>query len=94
MAASSLGAFAAGFVAGWVGRSFIGSTRELVVEALVVAHQVRDLVRRVAAEQLEWAEDVFAEGRARAAAAAQEDPDPLDDRPSGASVEDARGRAA
>jgi hypothetical protein len=60
-----MAAFAAGFATGWVGRSVAGSTREALVQALVVAHKVRDGARRLLAEQVEWAEDLFAEGRAR-----------------------------
>jgi hypothetical protein len=65
MALTSLGAFAAGFAAGWIGRSVVGSTREALVQAIVTVHKVRDGVKRVLAEQVEWAEDLVAEGRAR-----------------------------
>ncbi len=55
----------AGMGVGWVARSTVGSTREAMVRALVVAHKLRDDARRLVAEQVEWAEDMFAEGRAR-----------------------------
>lgn len=59
------GAFAAGVAAGWAGRSVMGSGRELVVRGVVTAHRVRGRLARVAAEQVEWVEDMLAEGRAR-----------------------------
>jgi hypothetical protein len=65
MALSTVAAFAAGFATGWVGRSVAGSTREAIVQTLVVAHRARDGMRRIVAEQVEWAEDLLAEGRAR-----------------------------
>jgi len=65
MALRTLGAFVAGVGVGWVARSTVGSTREAMVKALVAAHKVREGVRRLVAEQAEWAEDMFAEGRAR-----------------------------
>lgn len=61
----TVGAFVAGVGVGWAARSTVGSTREAMVRALVVAHKLRDGARRVLAEQVEWAEDMFAEGRAR-----------------------------
>jgi hypothetical protein len=65
MALRTFGAFVAGVGVGWVARSTVGSTREALVQAIVVAHRVREGVRRVLAEQVEWAEDMFAEGHAR-----------------------------
>jgi hypothetical protein len=65
MALSTVAAFAAGFATGWIGRSVAGSTREAIVQTLVAAHRVRDEARRIVAEQVEWAEDLLAEGRAR-----------------------------
>jgi hypothetical protein len=65
MALSTVAAFVAGFATGWVGRSVTGSTREALVQSLVAAHKVRDGARRIVAEQVEWAEDLMAEGRAR-----------------------------
>lgn len=65
MALKTFGAFAAGVVVGWTGRSVFGSTRELMVEALVTAHQLQGRAKRLLAERFEWAEDMFAEGRAR-----------------------------
>jgi hypothetical protein len=58
-------AFAAGVVAGWTGRAVLGSSREALVKALVAGHGVREQVKRLVAEQSEWIEDMFAEGRAR-----------------------------
>jgi len=65
MALSTVAAFAAGFATGWIGRSVAGSTREAIVQTLVAAQRVRDGARRIVAEQVEWAEDLLAEGRAR-----------------------------
>jgi hypothetical protein len=65
MAIRTMAAFAAGFATGWVGHSLAGSTRGALVQLLVVGHRVRDSARRIVAEQVEWAEDLFAEGRAR-----------------------------
>jgi hypothetical protein len=58
-------AFAAGVVVGWAGRAALGSTREAIVQTLVLSHGARDKVKRLVAEQAEWMEDMFAEGRAR-----------------------------
>jgi hypothetical protein len=95
MAAKTWGAFAAGVVVGWVGRSVLGSTRELVVRAVVLSHGVRERIRRVVAEQIEWVEDTFAEGRARHEAgrgeAHAEEPPAT---PTVADVSEKRGRAA
>jgi hypothetical protein len=77
MALGTIAAFAAGFATGWLGRSVTGSTREALVQALVVAHKARDGVRRIVAEQVEWAEDLLAEGRARYEQLNQ--PAPIDD---------------
>jgi hypothetical protein len=65
MAVQTVGAFFAGVVVGWTGRSVVGSTREALVQAIMLGHRVREGARRVVAEQVEWAEDMFAEGRAR-----------------------------
>ncbi len=65
MALRTLGAFVAGVGVGWAARSTMGPTREALVKAIVAAHRVREGVRRLVAEQVEWAEDMFAEGRAR-----------------------------
>jgi hypothetical protein len=65
MALATSVAFAAGVVVGWVGRSALGSTREALVQALVVTHGARERVQRALAEQREWVEDLVAEGRAR-----------------------------
>ena len=77
MALSTVAAFVAGFGAGWIGRSVAGSTREALVQTLVAAHKVRDGARRIVAEQVEWAEDLLAEGRARYEQLGQ--PAPIDD---------------
>ena len=60
-----VGAYVAGFASGWLARSAVSSSRELVVRGVVFAHQLRDGVRRVIAEQTEWFEDLFAESKAR-----------------------------
>jgi hypothetical protein len=65
MALRTLGAFVAGVGVGWVARSTVGSTREALVQAIVAGHRLREGARRLIAEQVEWAEDMFAEGRAR-----------------------------
>jgi hypothetical protein len=65
MAFQTVGAFLAGVVVGWTGRSVMGSTREALVQTIILGHRVREGARRVIAEQVEWAEDMFAEGRAR-----------------------------
>jgi hypothetical protein len=65
MALRTLGAFVAGVGVGWVARSTVGSTREALVQAIVAAHRLREGARRLVAEHVEWAEDMFAEGRAR-----------------------------
>jgi hypothetical protein len=62
---------------GWVARSTVGSSREAMVRALVVGHKLRDGARRLVAEQVEWAEDMFAEGKARYEL--ERDHAPLDD---------------
>jgi hypothetical protein len=77
MALVTTGAFVAGVVTGWVARSAVGSTREALVKAIVTAHKLREGARRLLAEQVEWAEDAFAEGRARYEAL--RDATPLDD---------------
>jgi hypothetical protein len=61
----TVGAFASGVVVGWVARGVFGSERELLVRTLVFAQQVNDRVRRLAAEQVEWWQDLVAEARAR-----------------------------
>lgn len=58
-------AFCAGVVVGWVGRSTLGSSREAMVQALVMTHGVREKLKRAVAENVEWVEDMVAEGRAR-----------------------------
>lgn len=61
----TMGAFAAGFVAGWVGRGMVTSERELLVRGVAIAQTVRDRITRKAAEQVEWWQDLMAEARAR-----------------------------
>src|SRR5438128_651658 len=61
-------AFGAGVVTGWTARAALGSTREALVRAVVLAHGVRERLQRTFAEQSEWVEDMLAEGRARAEA--------------------------
>jgi hypothetical protein len=88
MALKAFGAFATGIVVGWTGRTVFGSTRELMVQTLVVAHHVRGKVKRMIAERFESAEDLFAEGRARYEATEGGSPDDVDE------VAEPRGRAA
>jgi hypothetical protein len=61
----TVGAFASGVVVGWVARGVLGSERELMVRSIVLVSQLNDRVRRLAAEQLEWWQDLYAEARAR-----------------------------
>ncbi len=79
MALRTLSAFVAGMGVGWVARSTVGSSREAMVRALVVGHKLREGARRLVAEQVEWAEDMFAEGKARYELERQGDDAPLDD---------------
>ena len=65
MAVRTTGAFVVGVGVGWTLRATLGSTRELLVRALVATHKLRDGARVFIAEYAEWAEDMFAEGRAR-----------------------------
>lgn len=95
MAVGTFGAFAAGIVVGWLGRSAAGSSRDAMVQAIVQGHRVRDGVKRVVAEQVEWFEDMFAEGRARFDA--RRESSDLDDhvaRPQVVELKKKRGHAA
>src|SRR5215467_2794675 len=58
-------AFGAGFVSGWLARSAVGSTREAIVRGLALAMKLRDRMRRAAADQMEWWEDMVAEADSR-----------------------------
>jgi hypothetical protein len=74
----TIGAFASGVVVGWVARGVIGSERELMLRTIVLAQSMNDRVRRLAAEQVEWWQDLMAEARVRIDAqreAAQPDED-------------------
>jgi hypothetical protein len=88
MALKTFGAFAAGVVVGWTGRALFGSTRELAVQALVVAHHVGGRMKRIIAERFESAEDLFAEGRARYEATEEGSPVHVE------GMGESRGRAA
>lgn len=92
MAARTWGAFIAGVAVGWTGRTVLGSGRELVVRGVVVIHHARDRVTRTFAEQAEWVDDMFAEGRARYEATRSAPPDD-ESAPARVSSEK-RGRAA
>jgi hypothetical protein len=61
-------AFGVGFVSGWLARSAVGSTREAIVRGLSLAMKLRDRMRRAAADQMEWWEDMVAEADSRRAA--------------------------
>jgi len=61
----TVAAFSAGVVVGWVGRGVLGSERELLVRSIGLAHVVRERVARLAAEQVEWWQDLVAEAKAR-----------------------------
>jgi hypothetical protein len=65
MALKEYGVFTAGMVTGWMARSVFGGTRELVVQAIVLGHDVRDRAKQAVTERYESAEDMIAEGRAR-----------------------------
>jgi hypothetical protein len=58
-------AFASGVVVGWVARGVLGTEREVLVRTLVLVTEVKDRVTRLAAEQVEWWQDLVAEARAR-----------------------------
>jgi hypothetical protein len=58
-------AFVAGVVVGWTARATLGSTREALVRTVSMAHALRERARRVVAENIEWVDDMLAEGRAR-----------------------------
>ncbi len=57
--------FVAGVIVGWTARATLGSTREALVRTVSMAHALRDRARRVVAENVEWMDDLLAEGRAR-----------------------------
>jgi hypothetical protein len=59
------GAFTAGVVVGWVGRGMVSSNRELLLRTIGVATLAKRRVTRVAAEQVEWWQDLVAEAMAR-----------------------------
>ena len=61
----TLGAFSAGVVVGWVGRGVLGSERELLVRTVALTQVLRGHLTRLAAEQVEWWQDVVAEAKAR-----------------------------
>ncbi len=61
----TMGVFAAGVVVGWVGRGVLGSERELLVRTIGLAHKARGHLTRLAAEQVEWWQDLVAEAKAR-----------------------------
>jgi hypothetical protein len=79
MALRTFTAFVAGVGVGWVARSVAGSSREALIQAIVAAHRLRDDARRLIVEQFEWAEDMFAEGRARYEMLRNPNQAPLDD---------------
>ncbi len=60
-----MGAFAAGVVVGWVGRGVLGSERELLVRTIGLVQVARGQIARIAAEQVEWWQDLVAEAKAR-----------------------------
>lgn len=61
----TMAAFSAGVVVGWVGRGVLGSEREVLVRAIGAAHVARRGLTRLAAEQVEWWQDLVAEAKAR-----------------------------
>jgi hypothetical protein len=63
----TIGAFSAGVAVGWVARGVIGSERELMVRTIALAAAAKDGVTRLAAEQVEWWQDLVAEARSRLA---------------------------
>jgi hypothetical protein len=83
----------AGVAVGWAGRSVAGSTREVLVRAVVLGHEVRNDLRRAVVERWEWIEDLMAEGRIRYEESVNgppEEGEAWDD----ADVPSSRGRAA
>ena len=63
----TVAAFSAGVVVGWVGRGVLGSERELLVRTIGLATVMRERASRLAAEQVEWWQDLVAEAKARIA---------------------------
>jgi hypothetical protein len=61
----TVAAFSAGVVVGWVGRGVLGSERELLVRTIGLAQAMRERASRLAAEQVEWWQDLVAEAKAR-----------------------------
>lgn len=56
--------FGAGFVSGWATRSAFDGLRGLAVSGVASAHDLVDGLRRAAATEKEFFEDLWAEGRA------------------------------
>jgi hypothetical protein len=93
MAVRTTAAFLTGLATGWVMRSALGSSRDVLVRGIVATHHGRAQVRRLIAERIEWLDDLFAEGRARYEEAAETAP--LDDKaPPHVGRTDHRERAA
>ena len=63
MPLTHLVSFGAGFVSGWATRSAFDGLRGLAVSGVASAHDLVDGLRRVAATEREFFEDLWAEGR-------------------------------
>jgi len=61
---SNIWSFAAGFAAGWVGRSAFGSSRDAVVDLVAFGLQTIEHLKRAAFMETEHLDDVWAEARA------------------------------
>lgn len=57
--------FGAGVATGWILRSSVDGFRDLTVGGIASAHDVMERMRRFAATEREYFEDLLAEGRAR-----------------------------
>jgi hypothetical protein len=70
----SIASFAAGFVAGWLVRSTVESSRELAVDVAAGSRGAWDRIRRAVVAEREFLEDLWAEVNARTATAEAEPP--------------------
>jgi hypothetical protein len=71
MAVVTVGAFVAGFAAGWVARGLSDAPRSELVSGVARSYRIKDTVRRWISERVEWVEDLVAEGEAQYEASRQ-----------------------
>jgi len=69
----SIASFAAGFVAGWMVRSTVESSRALAVDLLVEGQELALRARRALIAERELLEDLWAEAKARVGIEREED---------------------